>query len=94
MSCNAAEVWTLIEALRLIVSNWQPEEIELLIRGDSQNALSQVERGTGQRKPRNFSKASPEFYNACMELYSLVRRFHSVATEWRPRKHSVKLFGH
>ena len=89
MSANAAEIRTLICAIRVVLlveSN--PHNVILEITGDSQIALGRCHKG---RKP---PKGSGPFVRACEELLIVCSQFHKVRTKWHKRERSVELFGH
>ena len=89
MSNNAAEIYTLISALKQI-----PPGEPLLIIGDSQIALKWVQVATGQRKATKIQNTSPQFQEAVADLTLVLRDFRSVRVMWKGRDHSVSVFGH
>lgn len=89
MSSNAAEVWTLIFALNEAANIFVPSETAIFIEGDSQVALRQC-----IKTPRNSPKSSAMFVRGCEKVFALCGAFHSVQTKWRPRRLSVRVFGH
>lgn len=91
MSANAAEVWTLVEALRHVSKCWLPQRTDISISGDSKIALARCYRPLSKKKKK---RDSNEFEDACAALTALCAQFHSVTTKWRGRAASVKLFGH
>lgn len=97
MSCNVAEVCTLLRAIDSIMSAYEPSTTKLSIYGDSKIALNRCNKRIkdAHRKPLpdKFPR-SPEFIDRCDELLAKCAKFHSVETCWRGRDASVKLFGH
>lgn len=95
MSANAAEVWTLVRAIREIGNLWflPNHKLRVEIHGDSKIALARCHK---LPKPGKFKgvQRSGEFLNACGELRRLCDQFAEVTTHWRGRAASVALFGH
>ena len=90
MSCNAAEVMTLVVALRIIILvEHNSHNVSLVITGDSRIAL-----GRCKKKNVPSAKTSSAYADACGELAILCQQFRSIKTQWRPRGQSVTQFGH
>lgn len=91
MSNNAAELWTLVAALR----DPNVPQAPLHIVGDSQIALkwASVAAGTHKGKGKLNKNASEEMRDSIAALRELLRD-RSVVTEWRARIASVRRFGH
>ncbi len=89
-SCNSAEILTLFEALkalRLLVPECDKKTVRVC--GDSKIALKWV---SCQKQPKESTTIM--FRQAIEMLRGEVKNFKKIYTEWRPREHSVKLFGH
>lgn len=93
-SCNSAEIYTLVMALRKLHA-WHNQEnmsasaSSVLIRSDSKIALKWV-----NCKKQPPMKGSQKFQEGIALLRIEVAKFKVVRTEWRGRQESVKLFGH
>lgn len=89
MSCNVAEILTLVEALKQI-----PNGMKVKIKGDSQLVLNRVrDLAKGKEKPP--SKGATElFIQALILLKQECQRLSWIEVEWQPRIRSVEVFGH
>lgn len=92
MSNNAAEIWTLCVALDSLVKSGEVSGMSLILHGDSQIALKWA-RASRRLEVRK-KKGSDEFQNGIARLCELTPLFHSLAVEWKPRRHALKAFGH
>ncbi len=93
MSANSAEVLTIVHALQSVSDDYRLNKT-LLVRGDSQIALRWVDFAS-RSYPRKISKgSSPEFVAGIHSLFEILPTFKRVLTEWRPRIHSLRIFGH
>jgi ribonuclease HI len=88
-SSNASEILTLAAALEHLYSRGGVDSVKLFIRGDSQIALKWA---TDKSTPK--AKTSECFKQAIARLRLFNGFFGDIKTEWRGRRHSVKLFGH
>jgi ribonuclease HI len=88
-SSNASEILTLAAALEHLYSRGGADCMKLFIRGDSQIALKWA---TDTSNPR--AKTSECFKQAIARVRLFNHLFADIKTEWRGRRHSVKLFGH
>jgi ribonuclease HI len=96
MSANAAEIFTLIEAVRYI-GILEPNRalVELNIWGDSQIAIKWANGCTPSGKPAKLSKGTSDlFRNAVQTLRDCLRGYGSVHAHWHSRINSVSTFGH
>ena len=94
MSCNEAEIRTLIaaaEAAKLIID---PARTRLCAYGDSRIALRWADKAGKKVVYQAKLGWSPEFTAAVADLYLSLRPFAEVVTEWQPRGISVQIFGH
>lgn len=91
MSANAAEIFTLVYAIRAAKQNGASA---LLIVGDSQIALKWADVAAGNRAATKIKKTSPEFQEAVTNLTECMAGMVSVETQWQPRLKSVATFGH
>lgn len=95
MSANAAEIMTLIEAVRKCVEQHGRGGVTLRIIGDSQIALKWARGATPSGQPAKLSKGgSDEFRNAIQTLRDILKGFEGVIAEWKSRENSVAIFGH
>lgn len=96
-SNNAAEALTLIAALRALAGKYTPSETRVNIEGDSQIVLNQVKKAIGacpfKRKNKKPS-GSDLFKQAVSDLAEVLAGFGEVSTQWKPREHAVRKFGH
>jgi hypothetical protein len=93
MSANAAEIFTLIEAIKFVISQFG-KNLDLLIVGDSMIALKWAKGMTPKGKPcKALKSGSEEFRNAVSEIRELTRGL-NIETQWWARKHAVAAFGH
>jgi hypothetical protein len=88
-SSNASEILTLAAALEHLYSRGGADSVKLFIRGDSQIALKWA---TDKSNPK--AKTSECFKQAIARVRLFNHLFADIKTEWRGRRHSVKLFGH
>lgn len=96
MSANAAEIMTLVEAVRYIgILEKERSVIELEIWGDSQIAIKWANGCTPSGKPAKLSKGTSEmFRNSIQTLRDVLRPYGAVHAHWHRRINSVKTFGH
>lgn len=90
MSCNVAEIETLICAISDVTERFEPSCTVLNIHGDSQTALH---RCIHPMKPKH-RRLNTCYGQSAQRLWSLCGRFQNVSIHWRGRSVSVKLFGH
>lgn len=94
MSNNAAEILTLIRALKEVKLKYGTQNVYVSIRGDSQLALGWAKKAF-MRKPMKFGKnVSQRYKESVEELYSVIAPFTDVQCEWIGRKRVFSLFGH
>lgn len=92
MSANAAELMTLVSALRDARRIYKtPEAYRLLIVGDSRIALKWA-NPQFTREPSQ--KSSPLFIEAIGRLREELKGWTETSTQWQPRAKSVASFGH
>lgn len=91
MSANAAEIFTLVYAIRAAKQNGATA---LLIVGDSQVALKWANVAAGNRRATKIKKTSPEFREAIENLTECMTGMGCVKTQWQPRLKSVETFRH
>ena len=97
MSNNAAEIWTFCSAIDALLESHRDgaKVIKLKFVGDSQIALKWIRLSNKPWRSQHVSKkGSDEFQMGIQRLRELTPKFSSVSTEWKPRIHSVKAFGH
>jgi hypothetical protein len=94
MSCNVAEIRTLIEAANAVKRISNPATTILRIVGDSQLALSHARKAGGKAGYRLNPSWSPEFRAAVDDLHVALKPFAAVVAEWQPRERSLEIFGH
>jgi len=94
MSCNVAEIRTLIVAVKAVQRISNPATTILRVVGDSQLALSHAQRAGGKGGYRLNPSWSPEFRAAVDDLHVALKPFAEVIAAWQPRERSVEIFGH
>lgn len=96
MSANVAELKTALEALKDLNSSTHGT-YSVYVTGDSQIALNWISAAF-LRKPRKVSQKSTELFKHTIgqlrEMLEFNFRIQTLRVEWKPRIHSVKLFGH
>jgi ribonuclease HI len=94
MSNNAAELWTLAEAVGVLRNLFQAGHLNILLVGDSQIALAWARKAHLRVSKEPSKKSSEEMRLAISRLRELLPAFASVSTLWQPRAMSVATFGH
>lgn len=95
MSANAAEMFTLVYAIKALLDRGvAAEETELFLIGDSQIVLNRALKIVDHEKIKTPAKNSSEFAEANTELKRVIDGFKSVGVKWQPRLESVATFGH
>jgi ribonuclease HI len=96
-SANTAEILTLCCALDDLASKCDPGTTAVHVMGDSQNALKWVRVATGEfvgKRAKISKNVTEPFREAIRRLTPRVQRFALVTSEWKPRIHAVRVFGH
>lgn len=94
ISVNAAEILSIsrgLDDVLALLSERDPSEYRVLIRSDSLVALRNVQKCENENY---IASGSESFVNSVKRLQEQVLKFERVEAEWRPREHSVTLFGH
>lgn len=90
MSANAAEVRTLVSALRAVVRIYgNPANLSVHVIGDSKIALGYI-----RPNPKTGKGVTRELSEAVQMLAEALAGFSKYTTEWKARANSVALFGH
>lgn len=98
-SNNVAEILTLCRAVESILSSSDPSDLPpLRVTGDSQIALKWAQVACGswpdmRKAAKQERHGSPDFQSAIARLRACLSSF-SVTTQWLPRAHAVRAFGH
>ncbi len=90
MSCNVAEMTTILRAVQAVAQNHNPHTTKLDIYGDSQTALKRCLVPIPKKRRQN----GTEFSGTANMLFTICAQFAQVTTHWRGRAASVRLFGH
>lgn len=94
MSCNVAEIATLIVAMKSVLeSRGDVSGIILEVHGDSKNALGRLSKPISKKMLRE-PAGREAFISACQQLHALALQFAQVKPMWRGRARSVEVFGH
>lgn len=96
MSNNAAEIWTLVVALRDAIDQLEPvlAKTDLTVRGDSAIVIRKVELIWAKQKVVWGKESHPLFISGIAELQKLIPRFSFVTAKWHGRENNVQMFGH
>lgn len=87
LSSDECEIHTALCAVKQASRIVVPESTDLVVYGDSVNAITRC--GTRLKRTKR-----SEYRDAAEELYNLCHIFRSLFAEWKPRSQSVRLFGH
>jgi ribonuclease HI len=94
MSCNEAEIRTLIAAAEAAKLIRDPARTKLCVYGDSRIALKWAQKAATQVFYRPSLGWTPGFSAAVADLYLSLKPFAEVIIHWHPREISVQIFGH
>lgn len=92
MSNNVAEISIIHSALEDIFLDFGASHV--LVRSDSQTALSWIKRYNKYKDAIKFPFENVSYCKAAQSLVSMIKKHKSVEQEWRGRAKSVELFGH